>query len=179
MKRFPALSPSARRSAFVALTLALNAAWLSPAVAGAPSEKPADVLQSSAKPAASTATASRSSRTFNEAQYAKASELSVRPSPIGEINVPSPDKAVANGIVTTKVTLFIDEKGAVAKIAFDDPTLAQPFRDSVQSAFAKARFKPGRKGDRAVKARMRIEVMFEPRPVNPPDTSANRATAQR
>jgi len=179
MKWLLAFSPSARRCAFVALTLALNATWLSPAVAGAPSEKTADVLQSSAKPAASTATASRSSRKFNEAQYAKASELSVRPSPVGNINVPSPDKAVPNGIVTTKITLFIDEKGAVTKIAFDDAALAQPFRDSVQSAFTKARFKPGRKGDRAVKARMRIEVTFEPKPANPPNTGASGATAQR
>jgi len=147
--------------------------------AAAPSDKPADVSPSSARAAASTAIASRPSRTFNEAQYAKASELSVRPSPIGDINVPSPDKAVAKGIVATKVTLFINEKGAVVKIAFDDPALAQPFRDAVQSAFAKAHFKPGRKGDRPVKARMRIEVTFEPRPANPPGTSASRATAQR
>lgn len=178
MKALPAFSPSAGRSAVLALSFALHAAWLPPAAA-APSDKPADALQSGAKPAASKATASRSSRTFNEGLYAKASELSARPSPIGDISVLSPDKAVARGIVTTKVTLFIDEKGTVAKIAFDDPALAQPFRDSVQSAFAKARFKPGRKGDRAVKARMRIEVTFEPRPANPPDTSASRATAQR
>jgi len=138
--------------------------------------KPASASQSGAKVTPSTSTTSRSSRAIDESQYVKASELSVRPSPIGEIRVPSPDKATAKGIVATKVTLFVDEKGTVAKIAFDDPALARPFREAIHGSFEKARFKPGRIGERPVKARMRIEVTFEPRS---PDPAPGGSTAMR
>lgn len=120
----------------------------------------------------------RGSSTFNEAQYATASQLSVRPSPLGEIRVPSPDKATAREVVTTKVTLFIDANGSVAKVAFDDAALSRPFRDAVQSAFGKAHFKPGQINGRPVKARMRIEVTFEPR-VETASTGERRPATQR
>lgn len=172
--RFNPAVRSSRCLAFAGLALALQATLLpSTSVAG---EKTSNVTQPDANTASSTAAALRSSRSFNEAPYKKASELSVRPSPIDDIRVPSPDKAPATGIVTTKVTLFVDEKGKVAHIGFDEAALAQPFRDAVRTAFAKARFKPGRIGDKPVKSRMRIEVTFEP---NKPTNSAGGSVDSR
>jgi hypothetical protein len=145
----------------------------------APSDKPADVLQSKRQACRFDGERIALFQNIQRSAVRKGQRAVGSTVPCRRYQCSQSRQGGAKGIVTTKVTLFIDEKGAVAKIAFDDPALAQPFRDSVQSAFAKARFKPGRKGDRAVKARMRIEVMFEPKPANPSDTSASRATAQR
>ena len=128
-----------------------------------PSNVPAATPQPTGKRVRAPRPASQSSGPFAEAHYAKAGALSVRPSPIGEISVPSPDRAAVQGVVTTKLTLFIDENGTVAKLTFDDPKLSRPFREAAQSAFAKARFNPGRIGDRPVKSRMRIELTFVPK----------------
>ena len=165
----------------VALLIALHAPASESVAAQQPAEtatKNADPSRPTAKSAASNRGTPLSSAKFNENQYAKVGELTVRPSPISEINVPSPSNTVTKGVVTTKVTLFVDEKGAVTKIAFDDGALAQPFRDAVQNAFGKARFKPGRIGDRPVKARMRIEVTFEPKPEDA-KTGVSRADLRR
>ena len=141
------------RIAFVVLSLGFNATM---------------VYASPQAPTAGTSEG-RTTTASTETQYIKASQLSVRPSPIGEIRVPSPENAVAPRVVTIKVTLFVDERGSVAKIAFEEPAPAEPFRDAVQKAFAKARFHPGKVGKRAVKSQMRIEVTFDPK-VNQPNT---------
>jgi Gram-negative bacterial TonB protein C-terminal len=99
----------------------------------------------------------------DDAQYASPETLSVRPMPMGEINVPYPDDTGDRGISKTSLTLFIDEDGTVVRVRIDDSELPPQFQEAAKNAFAKARFHPGQMGDRPVKSRMRVEVTFESR----------------
>ncbi|MEP6657960.1 MAG: energy transducer TonB [Betaproteobacteria bacterium] len=105
---------------------------------------------------------------FNEDEYLPASHLSVRPRAVERISVPYPPDVDRTGVSSAKLTLFIDEEGTVVKLKVDDSDLPPQFQETANHAFARARFNPGRIDDRAVKSRMRIEVMFDSGPAGAP-----------
>ena len=117
-----------------------------------------------------------------EPRYAGPGELSVRPSPVGEIRVPYPESVEHSGIVTTMLTLFIDEGGAVVSVQSDDSELLPQFQEAARNGFFQARFHPGSIAERPVKSRMRVEVTFEradehDRSSSPPPTSGARGNS--
>ena len=66
------------------------------------------------------------------------------------------------------LSLFIDEDGRVQHIAANEPALAPAFEQAARDAFMATRFSPGRIDGKAVKSRVRVEVVFD----NTPLTSA-------
>jgi len=87
----------------------------------------------------------------------------MRPTPIKGIFVPYPDAARRNGRMSARLVLLIDEDGTVVKVTSNDPQLPAIFAESAISAFAHARFHPGRIADTAVKTRLVVDVEFEER----------------
>jgi len=99
----------------------------------------------------------------DESAYLPVSRLTMRPTPVKGIFVPYPDAARRNGRMSARLVLLIDEDGTVVKVTSNDPQLPAIFAESAISAFAHARFHPGRIADTAVKTRLVVDVEFEER----------------
>ena len=98
-------------------------------------------------------------------RYYLTRELDVRPGILNRVEPPYPEAALRRGLSgTVRVRLFINETGAVDRV---ETVRAEPpgyFEQSAERAFRAARFTPGKKGTRAVKSQMLIEVSFEAPP---------------
>lgn len=95
-------------------------------------------------------------------RYYRTSELDVRPGIMTHVEPLYPE-AAARRFLSGKVViqLDIDENGRVERA---QAIRAEPpgyFEASAERAFRAARFTPGMKGGRAVKARMLLEVQFD------------------
>jgi len=94
--------------------------------------------------------------------YYRTRDLDVRPGILNRIEPAYPSSALQRGLSgKVLLRLYIDEKGAVERV---ETVSAEPrgyFERSAEAAFRAARFSPGRKGKRAVKTQMLIEVSFE------------------
>jgi TonB family protein len=98
---------------------------------------------------------------FDESVYVAAKHLTTRPVAAEYISVPYPkDEATNRGALKTILAIYIDEDGTVAHVRIHGASLPQAFERSALDTFARARFHPGRVGDKAVKSRMLIEVEF-------------------
>ena len=62
------------------------------------------------------------------------------------------------------LSLFIDEEGRVQRIAANEPSLPPAFEQAAREAFMAAQFSPGQVDGRAVKSRLRVEVVFDSTP---------------
>jgi TonB family protein len=99
----------------------------------------------------------------DESAYLPVSRLTLRPTPVEGIFVPYPEAARHSGHMRARLVLLIDEDGTVVKVTSNDPHLPAIFAESAISAFARARFHPGRIAETAVKTRMVVDVEFEER----------------
>lgn len=90
------------------------------------------------------------------------------PQPLGLIQVPYPEgeanlttsRGPNTGIVG-RLTLYIDEHGAVRRVLVQGDDLPPPFEAAARNAFLQARFAPAQKQGQAVKVRIDIEVRFD------------------
>lgn len=98
--------------------------------------------------------------TFDESAYYRASQLTVRPSAAEYIAVPYPKEAAQGGTLRITLAIFIDEDGNVVRTEVRGQRLPAVFEDAALTEFGRARFNPGRIGDKAVKSRMLVEVEF-------------------
>ena len=102
-------------------------------------------------------------RAFDERPYLPLSKLTQPPSPIRPVAVPYPEGTAVKGTVTTRLTLFIDEQGNVARVVVGSTELPDAFVQAAKEAFEPAKFRPGRIDGDPVKAKMVIDVEFEDR----------------
>jgi outer membrane biosynthesis protein TonB len=107
---------------------------------------------------------------FDEAQYHSAAALTTRPQPLSTISVPYPKDVQQGGAWSALLAIFIDEDGAVVRVNVLSAKLPLPFEEAAVNTFGSARFRPGRIGDKPVKSRMVIEVLFENAPEIARDT---------
>jgi hypothetical protein len=96
-----------------------------------------------------------------DAPYLPRGQLTVPPRLLGHVDVPFPPDV--QGIVDLKVriTLFIDERGAVQRLRLDTPDVHPAFERSIRDAFGSARFSPGEIEQSAVRSQIRLEVEFQ------------------
>ena len=100
-------------------------------------------------------------RPWDEARYVAPNLLTRRPAPLKDISIPYPNNASRSGLVTARLTVFIDEDGSVAMISMDQSHLPPEFEAAARRAFDQTRFRPGEIDGTPVKSRMRIEVAFD------------------
>ena len=96
------------------------------------------------------------------------------PQPVSLIQIPFPEgvqTAADNGpsgqVHTGRLTLYIDENGAVRRVQVNSTELPAPFQEAARNAFLQARFVPGQRQGQAVKVRIDIEVSFDDRDTSP------------
>jgi hypothetical protein len=97
---------------------------------------------------------------FDDSEYFRGSQLTVRPKPAEYIAIPFPSDVPREGTWQTSLAIFIDEDGTVARIEIVGSRLPKPFEDGAIAAFGRARYLPGRIGDAPVKSRMLVTVDF-------------------
>jgi TonB family protein len=96
-------------------------------------------------------------------RYYSARELDVRPGIMIDVQPEYPAEA-AGTAGRVVVRLFIGEEGQVERVAIQEAEPRGLFERAVERAFAAARFSPGMKDGRAVKAMLALEVNFEKGP---------------
>jgi TonB family protein len=87
--------------------------------------------------------------------------LTVRPEPLTPIEPAYPfrSREVARGRIVLR--LMINSGGTVDRVLIEESELGSRFEDAAVSAFAAARFSPGKIGGTPVGSQMRVEVTFE------------------
>lgn len=181
----PLATPSASPTPTV--TWADEPAPPAPAPVSAPPEDPAGAMgvTRTASPAAEAPDvngASPASAAFTG--YARRNMLDRGPQALGIVQIGYPPGVAPGQIHRGRLTLFIDEAGAVRKVmvvAAQDAAdaLPPPFVEAAREAFLQARFAPGERLGVAVKSRIDIEVSFdgrevEPNEAPPPNTAPDR-----
>lgn len=108
--------------------------------------------------------------------YARRDMLDRAPQALGIVQISYPPGVEPGRVRTGRLTLFIDEAGAVRKVmmlAPPDPqdALPPPFVEAAREAFLQARFAPGERQGVPVKSRIDIEVSFDDRETQAVDTA--------
>lgn len=93
--------------------------------------------------------------------YVLRKALTVPPVPVGEVRLVWPAGSVALGRQQAVFSVFIDDEGVVRRMVADGPTLAPLLEESARGVFMATRFQPGRVDGLAVKALIRVEVVFD------------------
>lgn len=146
--------------------------------APAPAPAPADAL-ADAPPSYDAAGPSAEASTDSDAftGYARRHMLDRGPQPLGIVQIGYPPGVAPGQIHRGRLTLFIDEAGAVRKVmvvaahgAAD--ALPPPFVEAAREAFLLARFAPGERLGVAVKSRIDIEVSFDGRELDPTELAS-------
>lgn len=101
------------------------------------------------------------SKTAGEDDYVPRPLLSKPPAAQTPVIIAAPEGESAAGRHVGILSLFIDEDGHVQHVAANDPTLPPAYEQAAREAFMAAQFSPGQIGGRAVKSRVRVEVVFE------------------
>jgi periplasmic protein TonB len=96
----------------------------------------------------------------SDGDYYPRALLSKAPSPLDAVAIDYPLIENDSGYHVSELTLFIDETGRVARVRVDGASLP--------AAFAGSKFRAGEVDGRAVKSQIRIEVVFDNRPVDRP-----------
>jgi len=98
--------------------------------------------------------------------YARRDTLDRGPQALGIVQIAFPAGTEPGRVFTGRLTLFIDEAGAVRKVASADAPdagLPPPLIEAAREAFLQARFAPGERQGAAVKSRIEVEVSFDDR----------------
>jgi len=101
------------------------------------------------------------------ADYRPRSELTVGPSPIQPIQIDHPASEKRGDRFVSQLSLFVDETGVVRRVTVDGPPLPEPMERAAREAFLRGHFRPGELDGQAVRSRIRIEVVFDSRPLSP------------
>ena len=104
----------------------------------------------------------------SDADYYPRADLSLAPAPLDAIVIDYPPIADDSGHHVSELSLFIDEAGRVTRVRVDGEALPPALEQAARAAFTSARFRPGEVEGRAVKSRIRIEVVFDIRPPGSP-----------
>jgi len=91
--------------------------------------------------------------------------LSLVPRPVEPVLIDYPPIDNDEGHYSSELILFIDERGQVARVKVDGDALPPALEAAARSAFLSARFHAGEVEGRAVKSRIRVEVVFDSRPI--------------
>jgi len=94
--------------------------------------------------------------------YARA-ELTVGPAPKGVVQIGYPAFDGERDLYVSELVLLIDETGVVSRVLLAGAPLPAPLEEAARSAFLQALFTPGERDGRAVKSRIRVEVVFDSR----------------
>ena len=109
--------------------------------------------------------------------YARRDMLDRPPQALGIVQIGYPPGVEPGRVRTGRLTLFIDEAGAVRKVMVasapnTEDALPAPFVEAAREAFLQARFAPGERLGMAVKSRIDVEVSFDGRETNPADPAS-------
>jgi len=101
-------------------------------------------------------------------RYYATRELDERPGILNHVEPAYPEAALRRNVSgTVVVRVYINEQGRVDRVETVRASPAGYFEQSAARAFRTARFTPGKKGKRAVRTQMVIEVSFEAPPPRP------------
>jgi hypothetical protein len=170
-----AAEPSTVQPMADAAALAYAADAAEPVTASNPAGPAVDTPLSDAAATAPTApTFDDSDATFTG--YARRDMLDRAPQALGIVQISYPPGVEPDSVRTGRLTLFIDEAGAVRKVtvlppANADHALPAPFVEAAREAFLQARFAPGERQHVPVKSRIDVEVSFDGRETDPMDTA--------
>lgn len=108
--------------------------------------------------------------------YARRDMLDRPPQALGIVQISYPPGVEPGRVRTGRLTLFIDEAGAVRKVMVAAPPNAEdalpaPFVEAAREAFLQARFAPGERQGVPVKSRIDVEVRFDDRETAPLETA--------
>ena len=108
--------------------------------------------------------------------YARRDMLDRPPQALGIVQISYPSGVEPGRVRTGRLTLFIDETGAVRKVMVATPPNAEdalptPFVEAAREAFLQARFTPGERLGVPVKSRIDVEVRFDDRETAPVETA--------
>ncbi|MDI1349241.1 hypothetical protein [Aquabacterium sp.] len=108
--------------------------------------------------------------------YARRDMLDRPPQALGIVQISYPPGVEPGRVRTGRLTLFIDEAGAVRKVMVAPPPNAEdalpaPFVEAAREAFLQARFTPGERQGMPVKSRIDVEVSFDDRETAPVETA--------
>ncbi|WP_162910169.1 hypothetical protein [Azohydromonas sediminis] len=103
--------------------------------------------------------------------------LTEPPRPQGDVVLGYPSAGPAFGRFTGVIALYIDEHGIVRHVRAEDDALPPALLQAARDAFTNLRFEPGRLDERVVRSRIRVEVLFESRPLVAPDDGGPIAAA--
>lgn len=133
--------------------------------ATATAEAPADAVRDAAPTLLQVGPGGPGGPDVPEEEYLPRSALSLAPEALGEVLLAYPPEAPP-GRYGGVLTLFIDADGQVRRVRREaaragEPELPPAFEEAARQAFLAARFRPGERDGRPVKARIRIAVEFE------------------
>jgi len=106
----------------------------------------------------------------SDGDYFPRALLSKAPSPLEPVVIDYPLIENDSGHHVSELTLFIDETGRVARVRVDGASLPAALEDAARRAFTGSQFRAGEVDGRSVKSQIRIEVVFDNRPVDRPVT---------
>lgn len=101
----------------------------------------------------------------SDGDYFPRSMLSVAPRPLDLVVIDYPSIPDDSGYHLSELTLFVDETGRVARMRVEGDVLPPALEAAARAAFLGARFRPGEASGQLVKSQIRIEVVFDSRPV--------------
>jgi hypothetical protein len=107
------------------------------------------------------ATAQASSPPPPDPVYLPRGQLTVAPKLLSEVDLPFPPDVEGIVDLKVKVTLFIDEEGAVQRVRVDTPNVHPSFERVLRDSFAAARFSPGELNQARVRSQLRLEADFQ------------------
>lgn len=160
---------SAKVSALHVRTLSVARAETAPATiqheANPPTEPETSVAEDAATPepaqVAQADTATGPTDQDGQSAYVPRPLLSMAPVAQGPVIIEPPvGETIASRHVGV-LSLFIDEDGRVHHIVPDEPRLPPMFERAAYDAFMAVRYAPGKLDGQAVKARIRVEVVFD------------------
>ncbi|MEJ5988388.1 energy transducer TonB [Ramlibacter sp. PS3R-8] len=131
------------------------------ALRGTTESIPPPVAAAATAPTLGPATPERTAAPAPDAPYLPRGQLTVTPKLVGHVDVPFPNDVDGTVDLKVRVTLFIDERGAVQKLRLDSPDVHPAFERSIREAFAAARFSPGEVDRVAVRSQVRLEIDFQ------------------
>lgn len=170
----PALASAQDASPPLAPTVPQDEAPPAAARAEAEPSESAEVAPDAARDAARGAPHSDADSAFTG--YARRQMLDRVPQPLGIVQIAYPAGVEPGRVHSGRLTLFIDETGAVRKVlvltpAKPEDALPAPFVEAARVAFLQARFSPGERQGVPVKSRIDIEVRFDDREASTLDTA--------
>jgi periplasmic protein TonB len=99
--------------------------------------------------------------------YYPRTELTVGPTPAGVVQIEYPAVDGERDLYVSELVLLIDETGVVSRVLLVGAPLPAQLEEAARSAFLHALFMPGERDGRAVKSRIRVEVVFDNRRIAP------------